>query len=40
MGVDTICCPDEKNQIDLKKLITDLGNEGIDSILLEGEAVR
>mgnify|MGYP001344618116 FL=1 len=36
MGVETICCPDEKNQIDLKKLMTDLGNRGIDSILLEG----
>ena len=35
-GVDTICCPDEKGQIDLKKLMTNLGNEGIDSILLEG----
>lgn len=36
MGVETICCPDEKNQIDLKKLMADLGNRGIDSILLEG----
>lgn len=35
-GVDTVCCPDEKGQIDLKKLMTNLGNEGIDSILLEG----
>ena len=35
-GVDTVCCPDEKGQIDLKKLMTDLGNRGIDSILLEG----
>ena len=35
-GVDTVCCPDEKSQIDLKKLMTYLGNEGIDSILLEG----
>ena len=35
-GVDTICCSDEKGQIDLKKLMTYLGNEGIDSILLEG----
>lgn len=35
-GVDTVCCPDEKDQIDLKKLMTYLGNEGIDSILLEG----
>ena len=32
----TIDCPDEKNQIDLKKLMADLGNRGIDSILLEG----
>ena len=36
MGVETICCPDENHQIDLKKLMYDLGNEGIDSILLEG----
>ena len=36
MGVETICCPDENCQIDLKKLMHDLGNEGIDSILLEG----
>ena len=35
-GVDTVCCLDEKGQIDLKKLMTYLGNEGIDSILLEG----
>ena len=35
-GVDTVCCPDAKGQIDLKKLMTYLGNEGIDSILLEG----
>ena len=41
-GVDTVCCPDEKGQIDLKKLMTYLGNEGIDSILLErrGHAER
>ena len=36
MGVETIYCPDEKNQIDLKKLMADLGNRGIDSILMEG----
>ena len=36
MGVETIYCPDEKDQIDLKKLMTDLGSKGIDSILLEG----
>ena len=35
-GVDTVCCPDEKGQIDLKKLMIYLGNKGIDSILLEG----
>lgn len=35
-GVDTVCCLDEKGQIDLKKLMIYLGNEGIDSILLEG----
>lgn len=36
MGVETICCPDENNQVDLKKLMKYLGKEGIDSILLEG----
>lgn len=36
MGVETICCPDENHQTDLKKLMHYLGNEGIDSILLEG----
>lgn len=35
MGVETIYCPDEKDQIDLKKLMTDLGN-GVWYILLEG----
>jgi len=36
MGVETIWCPDENNQVDLKKLMRYLGEEGIDSILLEG----
>ena len=36
MGAETICCPDENNQVDLKKLMKYLGEEGIDSILLEG----
>ena len=36
MGVETICCPDENNQVDLKELMKYLGEEGIDSILLEG----
>ena len=36
MEVETICCPDENNQVDLKKLMKYLGEEGIDSILLEG----
>lgn len=36
MGVETICCPDENNQVDLKKLMKYLGEEGIDSTLLEG----
>ena len=36
MGVETICCPDEEHQINLKKLMIYLGKEGIDSILLEG----
>ena len=36
MGVETICCQDENNQVDLKKLMKYLGEEGIDSILLEG----
>ena len=36
MGVETICCPDENNQVDLKKLMKYLWVEGIDSFLLEG----
>ena len=36
LGVETLYCPNESNQIDLKKLMIYLGNEGIDSILLEG----
>ena len=36
MGVETICCPDENNQVDFNKLMKYLGEEGIDSILLEG----
>ena len=36
LGVETLYCPDERNQIDLKKLMIYLGNEGIDSIILEG----
>ncbi len=36
MGVETFSCPDEKGQIDLKRLMKYLGNENIDSILLEG----
>ena len=36
MGVETICCPDENNQVDLKKQMKYLVEEGIDSILLEG----
>ena len=36
MGVETLCCPDDNNQVDLKKLMKYLGEEGIDSILLEG----
>ena len=39
MGVETICCPDENNQVDLKKLMKYLGEEGIDSILLEGGGI-
>lgn len=36
MGVETIFCPDMKKQVDLKQLMEYLGNENIDSILLEG----
>ena len=36
MGVETIFCPDIKKQVDLKQLMEYLGNENIDSILLEG----
>mgnify|MGYP004667530629 FL=1 len=36
MGVETIFCPDIKKQVNLKQLMEYLGNENIDSILLEG----
>lgn len=36
MGVELFFCPDGNGQIDLKQLMEHLGNEGIDSILLEG----
>ena len=36
LGVETICCPDKDHRIDISKLMNYLGNENIDSILLEG----
>ena len=36
MGVQVICAPDYKGQVDLPKLMYLLGEQGIDSILLEG----
>ena len=35
-GVETISVPDVHGQVDLKKLMEYLGEQGIDSILLEG----
>lgn len=36
MGIEVIKCPDAYGRVDLKKLMTCLGDRGIDSILLEG----
>ena len=36
MGVQVICAPDYKGRVDLPKLMYLLGEQGIDSILLEG----
>lgn len=36
LGVQTVYCPDSQGQIDLKQLMKYLGEQGIDSILLEG----
>lgn len=36
LGVRTICCPDAHGQVDLNHLMKYLGEQGIDSILLEG----
>ncbi len=36
LGVETIQCPDEQGKVDLKQLMKYLGEQGIDSILLEG----
>ncbi|NLL79341.1 MAG: bifunctional diaminohydroxyphosphoribosylaminopyrimidine deaminase/5-amino-6-(5-phosphoribosylamino)uracil reductase RibD [Clostridiales bacterium] len=38
-GIELICCPDEKMQVDLKKLMCCLGEQGIDSVLLEGGGI-
>ena len=36
LGIELIHCPDKENKIDLNYLMERLGEEGIDSILLEG----
>ena len=38
MGAETICCPDENNQVDHLKTDEISREEGIDSILLKAEA--
>lgn len=35
-GIEILSLPDEKGQVDLKKLFLKLGEEGIDSIMIEG----
>lgn len=36
LGIQLIHCPDEHGRVDLQKLMKHLGEQGIDSILLEG----
>lgn len=36
MGIEVISCPDEQGRVDIGKLMHILGEQGIDSILLEG----
>ena len=36
MGIEVISCPDEQGQVDIRKLMHILGEQGIDSVLLEG----
>lgn len=36
LGIQLIQCPDRHGKVDLKKLMEQLGEQGIDSILLEG----
>lgn len=36
LGIQLIRCPDGKGEVDLKKLMEYLGEQGIDSVLLEG----
>ena len=36
LGIKVIEVPEKKNKVDLKELMKALGNEGIDSILIEG----
>lgn len=38
MGIQIISCPDDKGRVDLKNLMKYLGDQGIDSIFLEGGA--
>ena len=35
-GFHILCCPDDSGQIDLKALMTILGKNGVDSVLVEG----
>ena len=35
-GIETVCCLGDDKRIDLNKLMSFIGNKGIDSILLEG----
>jgi riboflavin biosynthesis protein ribD len=36
VGIETVCCLGDDKRIDLNKLMSFIGNKGIDSILLEG----
>ncbi len=38
MGVETICCPDENNQVDLKKLMKYLGKKALTVFFWKAEA--
>ncbi len=36
LSITTVCLPDEKNQVDLRALMTYLGQQKFDSVLIEG----